>query len=100
MATVAIAEHKESTADMAGIAGEELSQFIERVERLDEEKSALSQDIRDIYLEAKGNGFDPKVMRKIVSLRKRDRHEVDEEEAIMQLYQQALGMKTKASTLQ
>lgn len=83
---------QEQPVEIAGIAGETLTQFMERIERLDEEKANLSQDIRDIYLEAKGNGFDPKIMRKIVSLRKKDRHEVDEEEAILQLYKQALGM--------
>ena len=93
MTNLDIAEQKEQPVEIAGIAGEVLSQFVDRIERLDEEKADLNQDIKDIYLEAKGNGFDPKIMRKIVSLRKRDRHEVDEEEALMQVYQQALGMK-------
>ena len=79
-------------AEVGGITGEHLSQYIERIERLEEEKADLGQDIRDLYLEAKGNGFDPKIMRKIVSLRKKDRHEIDEEEAILCLYKQALGM--------
>lgn len=91
MASLAAAAQKEQPVE-AGIAREVLSQFVDRIERLDEEKSDLSQDIRDIYLEAKGNGFDPKVMRKIVVLRKKDRHELDEEEAILEIYKQALGM--------
>ncbi len=82
----------EKPSAVGGIAGEELVQFIDRIERLEEEKAELSQDIRDLYLEAKGNGFDPKIMRLIVRLRKKDRHEVDEEEAMLQIYKQALGM--------
>ncbi len=79
-------------ADVGGITGDQLEQYIDRIERLEEEKTELGQDIRDLYLEAKGNGFDPKIMRKIVSLRKKDQHEIDEEEAILHLYRQALGM--------
>lgn len=74
------------------IPGEELRVYIERIERLEEEKTGLSQDIRDLYLEAKGNGFDPKVMKEIIKLRKKDPEEVDEEDAILHLYKQALGM--------
>ncbi|MBF0195758.1 MAG: DUF2312 domain-containing protein [Magnetococcales bacterium] len=85
-------------ADVGGITGDQLEQYIDRIERMEEEKAELSQDIRDLYLEAKGNGFDPKVMRKIVSIRKKDQHEIDEEEAILYLYRQALGMLP--STLQ
>ena len=93
MASMATAEtYTEQPMEIAGIAGGELSQFIDRIERIEEEKSELSQDIRDIYLEAKGNGFDPKIMRQIVVLRKKDRREVDEEETILQIYKQALGM--------
>jgi uncharacterized protein (UPF0335 family) len=79
-------------ANVGGITGDHLEQYIDRIERLEEEKTELGQDIRDLYLEAKGNGFDPKVMRKIVSIRKKDQHEIDEEEAILYLYRQALGM--------
>jgi uncharacterized protein (UPF0335 family) len=79
-------------ADVGGITGDQLEQYIDRIERMEEEKTELGQDIRDLYLEAKGNGFDPKVMRKIVSIRKKDQHEIDEEEAILYLYRQALGM--------
>ncbi len=83
---------KGQPVEIAGIAGDVLGQFVDRIERLEEEKAELGQDIRDIYLEAKGNGFDPKIMRQIVVLRKKDRHEVDEEETLLQLYKQALGM--------
>ena len=74
------------------IAGGELKAYIERIERLEEEKAALSGDLRDVYTEAKANGFDTKIMRKIVSLRKKDHAERKEEEAILELYLAALGM--------
>ncbi len=66
--------------------------FIERIERLEEEKKALSDDIKDVYGEAKGNGFDVRIMRKIVSIRKQDRDKRIEEETILDLYLAALGM--------
>ena len=69
-----------------------LRAFVERIERLEEEKKALSDDIKDVYGEAKGNGFDVKVMRKIVSIRKQDRDKRMEEETILDLYLAALGM--------
>ena len=78
--------------DVGGIAGAQLKSFIERIERLEEEKKALSDDIKDVYGEAKANGFDTKVLRKIISLRKQDRDERMEQEAILELYLQALGM--------
>lgn len=76
----------------AGIAGDMLKAFIERVERLEEEKASIAGDIKDVLAEAKGNGFDTKVIRKIIALRKRDVAERQEEEAILELYLQALGM--------
>jgi uncharacterized protein (UPF0335 family) len=69
-----------------------LRAFIERIERLEEEKKALADDIKDVYAEAKGNGFDVKIMRKIVSLRRQDREKRHEEEEILDLYMAALGM--------
>ena len=63
-----------------------------RIERLEEEKAGIAGDIKDVYAEAKGNGFDTKVLRKIIALRKRDYAERQEEEAILELYMQALGM--------
>jgi len=74
------------------IAAGELKAYIERIERLEEEKAALAGDLRDVYSEAKANGFDTKIMRKIVSLRKKDHAERKEEEALMDLYLEALGM--------
>lgn len=75
-----------------GVAGEQLRAFIERVERLEEEKAGLAADIREVYAEAKGNGFDPKVMRQIVRDRKKDRDRLAEERALRDIYEHALGM--------
>ena len=69
-----------------------LRAFIERIERLEEEKKALSDDIKDVYGEAKANGFDARIMRKIVSIRRQDRDKRIEEETILDLYLAALGM--------
>ena len=81
----------ESSAD-GNVAADELRAFIERIERLEEEKKTISDDIKDVYAEAKGRGYDTKVLRKVVSLRKQDRNERAEQEAILDLYLQALGM--------
>lgn len=74
------------------VAADQLKAFIERIERLEEEKAGIAGDIREIFSEAKGNGFDTKVMRRVISLRKKDHAERQEEEAILELYMQALGM--------
>src|ERR1700761_130973 len=79
-------------ADVGGISAGHLKSFIERIERLEEEKKALAEDIKDVYAEAKGVGFDTKIIRKVISLRKRDREEIEEEETILELYLRALGM--------
>ena len=73
-------------------AKDQLKAIIERVERLEEEKKTISDDIRDVYAEAKGNGFDVKALRTIVRLRKQDANERAEEETILETYMQALGM--------
>lgn len=73
-------------------AKDHLRAFIERIERLEEEKKALSDDIRDVYAEAKANGFDVKAMRAVVKMRKQDVDERKEQEAILETYLQALGM--------
>ncbi len=77
-------------ADVGGIAGDHLRSFIERIERLEEEKMALAADIRDVYAEAKGTGFEPKVMRQVIRLRKMDRIERQEQEELFDLYMLAL----------
>ena len=79
-------------SDVGGIAADRLKSFVERIERLEEEKRGLQEDIKEVYAEAKGHGFDTKILRKVISLRKRESHELAEEEAILELYMQALGM--------
>ena len=74
------------------IAADRLRQFIERIERLEEEKAALASDIRDIYAEAKGSGFDTKVLRQVVRLRKMDSDDRAEQEALLELYLAAVGV--------
>lgn len=73
-------------------AKDQLKSIIERIERLEEEKKTISDDIRDVYAEAKGNGFDVKVLRTIVRMRKQDANERAEQETILETYMQALGM--------
>lgn len=80
-----------------GVAGDQLRAFVERIERLEEEKKAIADDIREIYAEAKGNGFDAKILRQVVRLRKMDKSERMEQEAILDLYMHALGMAPSAS---
>ncbi len=70
----------------------QLRAIVERIERLEEEKKALADDIKEVYGEAKANGFDTKTLRKVVMLRKKDRSEREEEEAMLDLYMNALGM--------
>ena len=75
-----------------GVAADQLRAFVERIERLEEEKKAISDDIKDIYAEAKGNGYDVKALRQIIRLRKQDANERQEMEALLDLYLHALGM--------
>jgi uncharacterized protein (UPF0335 family) len=81
-------------------AQKQLQQLIEQIERLEEEKKALAGDIRDKFAEAKGLGFDVKVMRKVISLRKKTRTEREEEETILTVYLHALGMLSDAPSAQ
>ena len=74
------------------VAAGQLKAFIERIERLEEEKQTLADDIKDVYAEMKGTGFDTKAVRTIIRLRKKDANERQEEEAILDLYMAALGM--------
>ena len=78
--------------EVGGIASEHLRSYIDRIERLEEEKTGLAADIRDIYAEAKGNGFDSRTMRRIVTLRKLDQSERNERDALLDLYRRALDM--------
>lgn len=75
-----------------GVSAERLRSFVERIERLEEEKAALAGDIREVYSEAKGSGFDIKVMRQVMRLRKLDKSARDEQEAVLETYLRALGM--------
>lgn len=81
------------TESTQAIAVGQLRSFIERIERLEEEKKTIGDDIRDVYAELKGTGFDAKAVRTIIRLRKKEDHERQEEEAIIDLYKEALGMK-------
>ncbi|MFI4996521.1 MAG: DUF2312 domain-containing protein [Hyphomicrobiales bacterium] len=74
------------------VAPDLLKSFVERIERLEEEKASISGDVKEVYAEAKSQGFDTKVLRKVVALRKRDAAERREEQEILDLYLQALGM--------
>ena len=74
------------------VTADELRQFIERIERLDAEKKDLAEQQKEVMAEAKGRGYDTKVMRKLISLRKRDQNDIAEEEAILEMYKEALGM--------
>ncbi len=82
-----------TTADLGGIAGDRLRALIERIERLEEEKKGISDDIADVFAEAKGTGFDVKVMRQIIRLRKMEKNDRQELDALLELYMAALGME-------
>jgi len=85
---------------MAGpvsVARDQLKSIVERIERLEEEKRALADDIKEVFAEAKGNGFDTKVLRTVIRLRKQDKTERQEQEALLDLYLHALGMAAGAA---
>ena len=79
-------------ADAGGIAADRLKSFIERIERLEEEKAAIAGDIKEVYSEAKSSGFETKIMRQIVRLRKMDAQERSEQEQLLDVYKQAVGL--------
>ena len=78
--------------DIGGIASDQLRSLIERIERLEEEKAALAADIREVFAEAKGNGFDVKTMRQVLKLRKMDSNDLAESEALLDVYRRVLGL--------
>ena len=93
MATATAAATEDAAAKAhTRFAKDQLKAFVERIERLEEEKKALSDDIRDVYAEAKGNGYDVKAMRAIVRMRKQDKDERMEYETVLETYMHALGM--------
>ena len=79
--------------DVGGVSGKRLKSLIERVERLEEEKAALAEDIKEIYGEAKSTGYEPKIMRRIIKLRKMDVEKRNEEDQLLELYMTAIGME-------
>ena len=79
-------------ADVGGIAGDRLKSFVERIERLEEEKAALASDIRDVFAEAKSSGFDVKILRQLIRLRKLDEPARNEQEELLTIYMRAIGM--------
>ncbi len=84
---------EDEAADVGGVAGKRLKSFLDRVERLEEEKKGLADDIKEIYAEAKGTGFDVKTMRKILKLRKMETEKRREEEELLELYKAAIGLE-------
>ena len=80
-------------AESTSVARDQIRSIVERIERLEEEKQALAGDIREVYAEAKANGFDTKTLRRVVRLRKQDSAERQEQEALLDLYLHALGMR-------
>ena len=80
-------------ADTGGVAAGQLRSFIERIERLEEEKKGIADDVRDVYAEAKARGYDPKTMRTVVRLRKMENNARQEAEALLDTYKAALGLQ-------
>ncbi len=88
----AAVEAEASGLESGPIAAERLRSLVERIERLEEERRALAGDIRDVYAEAKGAGFDVKVMRQLITIRRKEPAEVEEQETLLDVYRRALGM--------
>lgn len=82
---------EDDKSDSYKVTAAELRQFVERIERLDQEKADIAEQIREVYAESKGRGFDQKALRAIVSLRKKDKDEIAEQEAVLEMYREALG---------
>jgi len=82
----------DSTDQNYRVTADELRQFVERIERLEVDKKEIADTQKEIYSEAKGRGYDTKVMRKIIAMRKRNREDIQEEEAVLGMYMEALGM--------
>ena len=83
---------QQGQTDSYRVTADELRQFVERIERLEMEKKDISDQIKEVKAEARGRGYDVRVLAKLISLRKRDRDDVAEEEAVLELYKEALGM--------
>lgn len=89
---MAIAEKKPETMETGGVAADRLRSLVDRIERLEEERKALASDIKDIYAEAKSAGFDVKVLRQLIRIRKQEPAEIEEQETLLDVYRRALGM--------
>jgi uncharacterized protein (UPF0335 family) len=87
-----MAQKPKGGEDVGGIAADRLRSIVERIERLEEERKALASDIKDIFTEAKSAGFDVKVLRQVLKLRKQEPADVEEQETLLDLYRRALGM--------
>ncbi|MCB9987754.1 MAG: DUF2312 domain-containing protein [Rhodospirillales bacterium] len=87
------AQDDDGTQDVGGVTGKRLKAFLERIERLEEEKAALAEDIKEVYGEAKAVGFDTKTMRRVLKLRKMDIEKRREEDELLELYKAAIGME-------
>jgi uncharacterized protein (UPF0335 family) len=92
MALRAVANAEKTDAKSGGIAADRLRSLVDRIERLEEERKALGSDIRDIYAEAKSAGFDVKVLRQLIRVRKQEPADVEEQETLLDVYRRALGM--------
>jgi uncharacterized protein (UPF0335 family) len=79
-------------SDPAGVAADQLKSFVERIETLEEQKDDIAADIKDVYAEAKANGYDTKILRQVICIRRQDKSEREEMESLLELYMQALGM--------
>jgi uncharacterized protein (UPF0335 family) len=84
---------KMSQQDSYEVTADELRQFVERIEHLEQEKKDIAEQIKEVYAEAKGRGYDTKALRSIISMRKKDKDQLAEEEAVLEIYKQALGMQ-------
>ncbi|MCR9129785.1 MAG: DUF2312 domain-containing protein [Alphaproteobacteria bacterium] len=91
MADTAATPSPDQSDAIGSAAREQLKQFVARIERLEEEKAGIAADIKEVYAEAKSFGYDTKVLRKVISIRKQDRHEREEQEALLELYLGAVG---------
>jgi uncharacterized protein (UPF0335 family) len=89
---MALSVVEKDQAETGGIAADRLRSLVDRIERLEEERKALSSDIKDIYAEAKSAGFDVKVLRQLIRVRKQEAAEVEEQETMLDVYRRALGM--------
>ena len=83
----------DAPADTYRVTADELRQFVERIERLEQEKKDLAEQAREVFAEAKGRGYDTKVLRRVIALRRREPDDVAEEEAVLEMYREALGMR-------